>query len=102
MLALYSWVWLSEDLLECVLEELWPVGNGSAHRSSVDEIELRVVDPRIFDVVDFKIDIRMNTKQVNLNSHISVVNAHPQVRLDEAQIDADDLYICQTISYTMS
>ena len=61
-------------MLETLPGELWPVSYGITHVAAVDEVELGIVGPRGFNVVDFEMDIWRDP-----------------LRLDRGEIIADNL-----------
>lgn len=49
------------DLLEALLDEFRPVGNGTYQHTGEDKIELLSIAPRLFEVVDIEGDVRWDT-----------------------------------------
>ena len=45
--------------------ELWPIFDGITHVAAVDEVELCVVGPGLFDVIDFEVDVGGNPFWLN-------------------------------------
>lgn len=39
-------------------EEVWPIREAASHKSRMDEVELLLIKPQIFGIIDDKLEIR--------------------------------------------
>jgi len=87
-------------LLVCLAEEGRPVGEAAGHQSGMDVVELSLVEPEIFCVIDNESTVRRHTADdVSCCGDGERQSCHPQIWLARTQIDARDLAIRKLIRY---
>jgi len=62
-------------LLVCLIQELWPVLDGSGHVADVDEVKRMTVIPVLLDVVDEEFDVWRGARRTK--STVRLCNPFP-------------------------
>lgn len=83
-------------LLVTLLEVFFPALDAGRHHSAVDVVERFRVRPRLFDVINLELDVRIGATRTTVsNLSYQVIRSNGkviQVRLDRRKVNTNDLH----------